>query len=32
MVEGRTIAQAFSAYNDEVKQGAFPAPEHGFKA
>ena len=32
MVEGRTIAQAFAAYNDEVKQGAFPAPEHGFKA
>ncbi|NVK39146.1 MAG: 3-methyl-2-oxobutanoate hydroxymethyltransferase [Gammaproteobacteria bacterium] len=32
MVEGRTVAEAFAAYNQEVKQGAFPAPEHGFKA
>lgn len=32
MVEGRTIQQAFEAYAKEVKSGAFPAPEHGFKA
>ncbi|GAA6134170.1 3-methyl-2-oxobutanoate hydroxymethyltransferase [Oceaniserpentilla sp. 4NH20-0058] len=32
MVEGRTISEAFAAYNHEVKQGLFPAPEHGFKA
>ncbi len=32
MIEGRTIIQAFEAFNKEVKEGAFPAPEHGFKA
>lgn len=32
MVEGRTISEAFAAYHQEVKQGVFPAPEHGFKA
>jgi len=32
MAQGRTIAEAFSAYNEEVKQGTFPGPEHGFKA
>ncbi len=32
MVEGRTIQQAFETYAEEVKSGAFPAPEHGFKA
>lgn len=31
MVEGRTIQQAFEAFAQEVKQGAFPGPEHGFK-
>ncbi len=32
MVDGRTVAEAFATYNQEVKQGVFPAPEHGFKA
>ena len=32
MIEGRTIQQAFEAYAQEVKSGAFPGPEHGFKA
>ncbi len=32
MVEGRTIQQAFEAYAQEVKTGAFPAAEHGFSA
>jgi 3-methyl-2-oxobutanoate hydroxymethyltransferase len=32
MVQGRTISEAFAAYNEEVQQGVFPAPEHGFKA
>ncbi|MEY8205345.1 MAG: 3-methyl-2-oxobutanoate hydroxymethyltransferase [Bermanella sp.] len=32
MVEGRTIAQAFTAYDQEVKSMVFPAAEHGFKA
>jgi len=32
MVEGRTIQQAFEAYAQEVKNGTFPGPEHGFKA
>ena len=32
MIEGRTIQQAFEAFNQEVKSSTFPAPEHGFKA
>jgi len=32
MTDGRTIQEAFVAYQDEVKNGTFPAPEHGFKA
>lgn len=32
MTDGRTIQEAFAAYQDEVKNGTFPAPEHGFKA
>ena len=32
MVQGRTIQQAFEAYAQEVKTGAFPAAEHGFSA
>lgn len=32
MIEGRTIQQAFEAYAQEVKNGTFPGPEHGFKA
>jgi 3-methyl-2-oxobutanoate hydroxymethyltransferase len=32
MIEGRTIQQAFESYGQEVKDGTFPGPEHGFKA
>ena len=32
LTEGRTIEQAFAAYVEEVKSGAFPAPEHTFDA
>ena len=32
MIEGRTIQQAFEVYAQEVKDGSFPGPEHGFKA
>ncbi|WP_396587832.1 3-methyl-2-oxobutanoate hydroxymethyltransferase [Bermanella sp. R86510] len=32
MTDGRTIQEAFETYQDEVKNGTFPAPEHGFKA
>ncbi len=32
MIEGRTIQQAFTAFDQEVKSSTFPAPEHGFKA
>ncbi len=32
MIDGRTIAQAMAAYADEVKNGQFPQPEHGFSA
>ena len=32
MIEGRTIQQAFEVYAQEVKNGAFPAAEHGFSA
>lgn len=32
MIEGRTIQQAFEVYAQEVKNGTFPGPEHGFKA
>lgn len=30
MTDGRTVQQAITAYNDEVKSGTFPGPEHGF--
>lgn len=30
MSEGRTVQQAFVAYVEEVKDGRFPAAEHGF--
>lgn len=30
MSEGRTVQQAFAAYVEEVKDGRFPAAEHGF--
>lgn len=32
MIQGRTIAQAFEAFAQEVKAVEFPAAEHGFKA
>jgi len=32
MIDGRTIQEAFSAFAQEVKDGSFPGPEHGFKA
>ena len=32
MIDGRTVQDAFKAYGDEVRSGAFPAPEHGFDA
>lgn len=32
MTDGRTVKEAFKAYGDEVRSGAFPAPEHGFDA
>jgi len=30
MTEGRTVQEALSAYNQEVKNGSFPAAEHEF--
>jgi 3-methyl-2-oxobutanoate hydroxymethyltransferase len=30
LVEGRDVEAAVRAYVDEVKSGAYPAPEHGF--
>jgi 3-methyl-2-oxobutanoate hydroxymethyltransferase len=32
MIDGRTVPEALKAYGDEVRSGAFPAPEHGFDA
>ena len=32
LCEGRNVQQAFEAYISEVKAGAFPGPEHGFKS
>ena len=30
LTEGRSVQQAFAAYVEEVKDGRFPAEEHGF--
>jgi 3-methyl-2-oxobutanoate hydroxymethyltransferase len=32
MTDGRTVPEALKAYADEVREGAFPADEHGFSA
>ena len=32
MTGGRTVPEAIKAYADEVRDGSFPAPEHGFDA
>ena len=32
MTDGRTVQEAIAAYVAEVKNGDFPAPEHGFSA
>ncbi|EAT11882.1 3-methyl-2-oxobutanoate hydroxymethyltransferase [Bermanella marisrubri] len=32
LIDGRNIQQAFAAFDQEVKSGDFPGPEHGFKA
>ena len=32
MTEGRSVAEALKAYADEVRDGVFPGPEHGFEA
>lgn len=32
LIDGRNIQQAFAVFDQEVKNGDFPGPEHGFKA
>lgn len=32
MTDGRTVPEALKAYADEVRNGVFPGPEHGFSA